>query len=38
MVWTTNAEKIRSGFETPSGSALYATPPLPYSLGNGITQ
>jgi hypothetical protein len=32
-IWMTNAEKIRGGFETPSGSAFYATSPISYSDG-----
>jgi hypothetical protein len=32
-IWMTNAETIRGGFETPSGSAFYATSPLSYSDG-----
>jgi hypothetical protein len=32
-VWMTNSESIRGGFETPSGSAFYATSPLSYSDG-----
>ena len=33
-VWMTTAEKIRGGFETTSGSAFFATSPLPYNDGN----
>ena len=33
-IWMTNTETIRGGFETPSGSAFYATSPLSYSDGN----
>ena len=33
-IWMTTAEKIRGGFETPSGSTFYATSPLSYSDGN----
>ena len=33
-IWMTNAEKIRGGFETASGSAFYASSPLSYSDGN----
>jgi len=32
-LWMTNAETIRGGFETSSGSAFYATSPLSYSDG-----
>ena len=32
-IWMSNAEKIRGGFETASGSAFYATYPLSYSDG-----
>jgi hypothetical protein len=32
-IWMTNAEKIRGGFESASGSAFYATSPLSYSDG-----
>ncbi len=33
-IWMTNTETIRGGFETPTGSAFYATSPLSYSDGN----
>jgi Concanavalin A-like lectin/glucanases superfamily/Bacterial Ig domain len=33
-LWMTSTETIRGGFETPSGSAFYATSPLSYSDGN----
>jgi Concanavalin A-like lectin/glucanases superfamily/K319L-like, PKD domain/Bacterial Ig domain len=33
-IWMTSTETIRGGFETPSGSAYYATSPLSYSDGN----
>jgi len=32
-IWMTNAEKIRGGFETSNGKAIYATTPLSYSDG-----
>jgi Concanavalin A-like lectin/glucanases superfamily len=33
-IWMTNIETIRGGFESSSGSAFYATSPLPYNDGN----
>ena len=33
-IWMTSTEKIRGGFETPSGTAFYATSPLSYGDGN----
>ncbi|HKQ20979.1 MAG TPA: LamG-like jellyroll fold domain-containing protein, partial [Nitrososphaeraceae archaeon] len=33
-IWMTNTETLRGGFETPSGSAFYASSPLSYSDGN----
>ncbi|HSA74359.1 MAG TPA: LamG-like jellyroll fold domain-containing protein, partial [Nitrososphaeraceae archaeon] len=32
-IWMTNAEKVRAGFETSSGNAIFATSPLSYSDG-----
>ena len=32
-IWMTNAEKIRGGFETTSGSAFFTTTPLSYNDG-----
>ena len=32
-IWMTNAEKVRGGFETSDGKAVYATSPLSYSDG-----
>jgi hypothetical protein len=32
-IWMTNAEKVRGGFETPNGIAIFATSPLSYSDG-----